>query len=319
MSVVPTTVVRQWHDVKTTLFLLGAAAVYALAGNIPFIGYAVMLILIAGIIYRVANVELLQGFIEVSLMCIIVLGGTKIIYGASQMKLFISFIFEAGGAAFFIGAALQKGIIGLRALAFGAAMPFLFFVLLLINSFGMRDLYDGIFDEVREVYTESISKNGIELDDRQSMHLEKTLAFTQQIFPAAIFLSSILSLLIAYRLLQAIALRFKFKVSALPLMRYWRMPFWPVWILLVIIVGVLWGGDIMQDALRNLLLIVSIIYFTAGITIIRHVVAVRKIAPFMEYLFYLTVLMLLPFSGIIIALLGLFDVWFNFRKLNITT
>jgi hypothetical protein len=140
--------------------------------------------------------------------------------------------------------------------------------------------------------------------------------------PATAILSVVVALAIAYAVATHVFPRLGVPVAPLEPMATWRTPFVLAWSfsagLVMVLVGPAFDARGMTAVGLNLVLVHAAAFFVVGLAIIRHWLGARGINRSLQFfVFVLLILMALvvPPFGVLIAFLGLFDIWFNLRKL----
>lgn len=108
--------------------------------------------------------------------------------------------------------------------------------------------------------------------------------------------------------------------SAWPDFSHWALR--DKWIWAPIILGGLYflnlyllEQPLLGAVLVNGLLVLAALYFFQGLAILSFITR-QRLSPLMRIMVYMAVLLFLQLVGIVIVLLGLFDFWFDFRKLK---
>jgi uncharacterized protein YybS (DUF2232 family) len=74
-------------------------------------------------------------------------------------------------------------------------------------------------------------------------------------------------------------------------------------------------SDRAQTVLLNILLVLGAVYFFQGLAIVSFFFR-KKLSPFVRMMAYLLILLFIQVVGVVIVVLGIFDFWFDFRKLK---
>ncbi|MFO1518373.1 MAG: DUF2232 domain-containing protein [bacterium] len=101
-----------------------------------------------------------------------------------------------------------------------------------------------------------------------------------------------------------------------------RIPFSLVWTVIAALSlflanAYLWQWEILSFALLNLFILVFVIYFFQGLAILSFYLVLKGISPWLRFLCYALLAIFLQPLGLLLAGLGFFDSWFNFRRLNV--
>lgn len=94
------------------------------------------------------------------------------------------------------------------------------------------------------------------------------------------------------------------------------------WIWLPIVTGALYFLNLylvqsnpVRTTLINVLLVLGAVYFFQGLSVVSFFFR-KKFSPFVRMMAYLVILLFVQTVGIVIVALGVFDFWFDFRKLK---
>ncbi len=93
----------------------------------------------------------------------------------------------------------------------------------------------------------------------------------------------------------------------------WRAPEAWIWVLIASgLVGVTAGGTLRAVAF-NVFAVMVVVYFLHGLAVVQHLFEARHLAPGFRALAYVFLFLQLP-AMFLVAGLGAFDLWFDFRK-----
>ena len=93
----------------------------------------------------------------------------------------------------------------------------------------------------------------------------------------------------------------------------WKAPEHLVWGAVAGGIAVLSGHDLAEQLGINLLLLLFVIYFFQGMAIISYMLKKREVSAFLKGAAYILAVW---YFSVIVALVGLFDIWADFRKLS---
>lgn len=93
----------------------------------------------------------------------------------------------------------------------------------------------------------------------------------------------------------------------------WKTPEWCVWAFIISGMCVIVPVTVLKWAGINGLMVCLMVYFIQGIAIIAYFFKAKRIPRFLRYIFYM-LLVFQQYLLIPVILLGLFDLWLNFRK-----
>ncbi len=95
----------------------------------------------------------------------------------------------------------------------------------------------------------------------------------------------------------------------------WRLPDQLVWLFIVALGLALFGKGGIRDAGICLLLVAGMVYFFQGLAVFIHLLERWKVPRYLRLLFYL-LLIIQSYGLIMLAVLGISDVWINFRRIG---
>jgi uncharacterized protein YybS (DUF2232 family) len=98
-----------------------------------------------------------------------------------------------------------------------------------------------------------------------------------------------------------------------PSSRQWRLPDWLIWGVILAMIATLASPAGMSAFGLNLLLILGLLYFFQGLGVLGSLLDRWSVPPPLQALIYF--LFIIQYYGVIlIAILGLIDVWADFRR-----
>lgn len=173
-----------------------------------------------------------------------------------------------------------------------------------------------IEQDLREAISASLKQLGVSSSETSEMetNLLETVPLIVRIIPgvliSGVIVISWLNLLISHRFCRAAAMEYCVSDS----LTLWKSPEFIVWFVIaggmLVLLPV---GDLRLPGV-NLLIVVGTLYFLQGLAIAAFYFERWKMPWFVKGFIY-AVLFLQQFASLAIAVLGLFDVWFDFRKL----
>lgn len=86
-----------------------------------------------------------------------------------------------------------------------------------------------------------------------------------------------------------------------------------VWGLIVAGFALLIDNGVVQAVALNVIVVVGFLYFMQGLAVVAHFFATYRVPVFFKFFFYV-LLVLQAYLVLAVALLGLFDLWANFRR-----
>ncbi len=178
---------------------------------------------------------------------------------------------------------------------------------------GMVEMVGGYLQS--EVEQARVVLREMELAANQAGQLESALQDMQrqllQVFPAAALVGYAVLLLCTLIGLHKLA-RSRYPIAGVPFDQ-WKVPETWIWALILAGVGVLLFSGLPAIAARNLLVVMLAVYFLQGLAIMRFFFRTRRVSPVMRTLAYVLLATLNPLQALV-AGLGVFDLWVDFRK-----
>ena len=79
--------------------------------------------------------------------------------------------------------------------------------------------------------------------------------------------------------------------------------------------GVISGSGLIENVGLNLFIVMMVIYFAQGMSIVVHFFKTRKVPVFLWFIFFILIFAQPILIGLI-AGIGVFDIWVDFRKIR---
>jgi hypothetical protein len=96
----------------------------------------------------------------------------------------------------------------------------------------------------------------------------------------------------------------------------WKVPFWPMPVLIVLVLGRLLGGETLVLAADNLLFVLSIYYCVGGLALIQSLLDRLKLPLFVKVVFYIMMTLTGVLGYALIVILGFIDSFADWRKVS---
>jgi len=242
--------------------------------------------------------------------------------------LLIALTRDAGWA---VRTALPVGLSGLlmaRGLAIGlrprrivgeASLPFLFVTLFLFLT-PTPEAERAM--EVEQIVQGSLALNQDLGRDAASVEMMENMtrsmvgvAYT--VIPGAMLVYLFGLTIFAYGIAGAATRRYGFAAAPVGPLSRWKTPFGMVWVFAAGLALTLLGSGMGKAAGANLLFIGCAVYFVQGLAILTWGFQKKGISLLLRVVFYLVaVLLVFPFFILATVSTGLFDTWFDFRRLE---
>lgn len=147
--------------------------------------------------------------------------------------------------------------------------------------------------------------------DRLAKAVEQMAEFMRRAYPGMVVLVSGLLLLGMTGLLKAVS-QGRYQIPGPPFAE-WKAPELLVWILIAGGFTVVLTGGALQTLAMNLLVVLLPVYFLQGLAIIDHFFRRKAVSPVLRVLGFLFATLVNPLP-MLVAGMGVFDLWFDFRK-----
>lgn len=230
----------------------------------------------------------------------------------------VLFLMQCGVMAIAIPHFLMNGRTPLRAITYGVAINF-GLILLLAAWYGLSqgiDLHGQIIKGINTSISQTAQlyqKSGISGEDLKNLQegLRQAGVLIGKVYPALLLLSlaciAILNLLALARISSRLPTPLK-----LGEFKMFRNPEQLIWLFIAAGFGLLVNNGDIRGAALNLMIVTLFLYFMQGLAVTEHFFARYNIKGFMRWFFYV-LLLLQPYLVVVVALLGVFDLWGDFR------
>ena len=151
----------------------------------------------------------------------------------------------------------------------------------------------------------------------QPQDVARSIKQAQQTWPAFLVIFSALFGYIVYSLGIRVAARFGYQARERIPFRFWRVDEWLVWGFIVpLVILVLQPGlagkipDWLPTQALNIMMIFTVVYLLQGLSIVNFLLVQSKIWLMPRFMIYIILLIQWP----LLVVLGLLDIWVDFRK-----
>jgi uncharacterized protein YybS (DUF2232 family) len=256
------------------------------------------------------------GIVLVALVFVVLL----MLVGANQAMLFLS---EYALMALVLGELIRFQLPGDRCIAISALASSFVSMVLLVAMFEDHDLsikeffakqVRSHFSQSMEVF-ESMGESKAEVEEMKAF-VEKMAEVFAASYPAFLLIGSLIGAAANYALIRIAWMRFYgaglFSGRAFS---GWVCPENLVWGFILSGAALFLGQGIVADAGLNVFLVMFCIYFAQGLSIIVHFLKARKVPTFFWFVLFILIFVQPLLIGLV-AGLGVFDIWADFRKLK---
>jgi uncharacterized protein YybS (DUF2232 family) len=243
-----------------------------------------------------------------------------LLVGANQAMLFLA---EYALMALVLGELIRFQLPGDRCIAISALASGFVSMVLLVALFGDQDVSVKEFfaKQVRSHFSqsmeafESMGENKAEVEEMR-VFAEKAAEGFAASYPAFLLIGSLIGAAANYALIQIAWLRLygpgMFSGRAFS---GWVCPETLVWGFILSGAALFLGQGMVADAGLNVFLVMLCIYFAQGLSIIVYFLKVRKVPTFFWFVLFILIFVQPLLIGLV-AGLGVFDIWADFRKLK---
>ncbi|MCP4632577.1 MAG: DUF2232 domain-containing protein [candidate division Zixibacteria bacterium] len=303
-----TTEIRQSKQNKTSFLLptaLAVVSVNSIVSGMPILNYIFGLLALVSypVLFHVSGKNYVYTVAVISVFVAAIIGGLT-----SAILMLVSSTIPG----VILGWAMTSGKRPSQAIILSFLPSFIILGFLLLNSSELGQAFHMAMEET------SIQFSRIQGSSANSEELMKSLqSFGNTVFdlmPSLILLSGLFNVFIGYMASNKILSISGYQVRPMPPFNRWR-PGYPMVGLFItglfFAVFNLGGSELIG---WNILLFTGIIYFISGLAVVESFFRASKIPLFFKLLFYAGVFLAQLFSLVVLAGVGLFDSWFNFRS-----
>ena len=243
-----------------------------------------------------------------------------LLVGANQAMLFLA---EYALMALVLGELIRFQLPGDRCIAISALASGFVSMVLLLALFGDQDVSVKEFfaKQVRSHFSqsmeafESMGENKAEVEEMR-VFAEKAAEGFAASYPAFLLIGSLIGAAANYALIRIAWMRLYgqglFSGRAFS---EWICPETLVWGFILSGAALFLGQGMVADAGLNVFLVMLCIYFAQGLSIIVYFLKVRKVPTFFWFVLFILIFVQPLLIGLV-AGLGVFDIWADFRKLR---
>ena len=196
-------------------------------------------------------------------------------------------------------------------------------ILLLVALLGDQDTTVKEFfeNQIRAHFTQSfetfgsIGENKAEIEEIKAV-FEKMVGGFASSYPAFVFIGSLISAMANYGLLRLVWGRiYGLGLFSERTFAQWVCPENLVWGFIAACLALFLGQGFIGDVGLNLFIVMMVIYFVQGMSIAIHFLKARKVPIFLWLIFFILIFAQPMLIGLI-AGIGVFDIWVDFRKIR---
>lgn len=230
----------------------------------------------------------------------------------------VIFLLQCGVMTLALGEFLNRNLGGARSIVYSVAVN-VTVVIAAAAVFGLMtgsNLHLQVVKGINSSITQSAAiygKAGVTGEDLANLKkaMEDAGAIIIRIYPALITIGLVAMAGLNLLLLRVLAVRYALPLQLGDFKRF-RNPDQLIWILIVAGFAMLLNNSMISLPALNLLVVTASAYFIQGMAVIVHSFERFAVPFFIRFLFYL-LLSLQPFLSAVVAALGIFDLWGDFR------
>ena len=250
----------------------------------------------------------------------LIFGVLWFLVGQDQALLFMA---EYAVMALVLGEMIQARYPGDWCIGVSSLVSGMVSILLLIALLGNQETTVKDFFEkqirahfVQSIETlESVEKNKEEIAEMKGF-VNKTVGGFASAYPAFVFIGSLISAIANYSLLRIVWGRiFGSGLFSERTFAEWVCPENLIWGFIAASAAWFQGQGIVADIGLNFFIVVTVIYFAQGMSIVVHFLKARKVPVFLWLFLFILIFAQPLFIGLISGM-GVFDIWADFRKIR---
>jgi uncharacterized protein YybS (DUF2232 family) len=247
-----------------------------------------------------------------------ILGATAAMTAAFGLTAGTFYLVQCGLVALLMPELLVRGVSGARSIAWTtAANVFLLATAVVFFSItSAQDIQQLVTAEIKNSVAQAVSiyeHNGVKGDDlavvKQTMDTAADLVI--RIYPALIAITLIAMAGCNLALLRRFSLA-GYSGLNIGVFRDYRNPDILVWVMIVAGFSMMAGNQIITTPALNILAVITLLYFLQGLAVLFTVIARQSIAGVLRVGLYI-MLVLQPYLAALVAAIGIFDLWGDFR------
>lgn len=186
---------------------------------------------------------------------------------------------------------------------------------------------ERMVDDTMEMYRrygllESMLRQGVTEADVERQ-LRQAVALAVSLVPGMMFISSLVSAGITYLLARSTLKRLGYRVQPLPAFRYWQLPWYTAWGLILGMALYLAGDYLSYKPVlligQNIVYVYLPLLLINGLAVAVYYYHHWNLHPFVKSLGLVLMVINLPVTVIFLMIIGAFDPLFNYRKLSFGT
>ena len=270
--------------------------------------------------FPLAFIFLQRGKQPALVLVALIFGVIWFLVGQNQALLFIA---EYALMAIILGEMVRAKFpgdwcIGLSSLISGGLSLFLLVALIGNQETTVKELFEkqirAHFAQSIETF-EAVGENKAEIDNMKAF-VEKMVGGFASSYPAFVLIGSLISVMVNYGLLRMVWRRIYgpglFSESSFA---EWICPENLVWSFIAASMALFLGQGIVAEVGMNLFVMIIVVYFVQGMSIVIHFLKARKVPVFLWFILFILIFAQPLLIGLVTGM-GVFDMWVDFRKIR---
>ena len=270
--------------------------------------------------FPLAFIFLQRGKQPALVLMALIFGVIWFLVGQSQALLFMA---EYALMAIILGEMIRARFpggwcIGLSSLISGGLSLFLLVALIGDQESTIKEFFEkqirAHFAQSIETF-EAVGENKAEIEDMKEF-VERMVRIFASSYPAFVLIGSLISAMLNYGLLRMVWGRiygpglFSDRSFA-----EWICPENLVWSFIAASMALFLGKGFVAEVGMNLFVMMMVVYFVQGTSIVIHFLKARKVPVFLWFIFFILIFAQPLLIGLV-AGMGVFDMWVDFRKIR---
>jgi uncharacterized protein YybS (DUF2232 family) len=287
---------------------------FAAAKYVPALGIVVSLLAPTPILLAILRYGLRIGLLSLGLSTL----SLALLFGSFQSTIFLA---EYGVMALVMAEAIRRQWSVEKTVLASTALPSVASAAVLVLLISSVDLNLGTvkqhFEEgLSQAFHQFLSEGDGPSKDALRTHIQEVFRTVVQLLPALFVLSTAAGALLNYGVVRILWRRLEGQ-PPLPEMKLaqWKAPEVCVWVLIASGIGSFVPFPSLQIVGLNMLLLVSLIYLIQGLGVMVFYLNRTSVPPILRSLTFI-LLVIQPLLLLGVAAFGLFDLWFDFRRIG---
>jgi uncharacterized protein YybS (DUF2232 family) len=299
-------------SVQVLMLTVLTVTLFAVARYVPVLGLLVSLLAPTPILLVALQHGFRLGLLALALSTLAI----SALFGSLQSLIFLA---EYGVMALVMSEAIKRHWPVERTILASTALPAVasgILIALLMSTVDLAAVTQHLEEDLSQALRQVLSEGGGLSDEALRAYVQEVLSMVVQLLPALFVLSTAAAALLNYGVVRLLWSRLGQR-SPLPTisLAQWRAPEVCVWVLIASGISSFMPPPGLQIGGLNVLLLVSLVYLLQGLGVMVFYLNRSAVPPILRSLAYIF-LVIQPLFLLGVAAFGLFDLWFDFRRLG---